>query len=385
MNSWLVDISLLDICLLSVLGAAFLFQLYFYCRYILSVPIHEHMRQKHLSVQKDEDLPGVSILVCAHNEQVNISSYLHTLLGQDYPRFEVIVVNDSSEDRTQAVLDAYAQSDPRLHLTFIPKDARVGSNKKLGLTLAAKAAQYELLLLTDADCRPMSRQWIRSMVSGLQPDKDIVLGYGGYFVAHGPLNGMIRLDTLFNGLHYMGAAITSRPYMGVGRNLLYRKEFFFSSGGFTAQMNKRAGDDDLFINHVATHRNTAVVACKSSVTWSPMKKSFREWFMQKRRHLGVSTDYRTLSKLHLLSEPLSRGLFYAALILTAIICPLPWVGVAIALFAIRLIWQFVLLNTASRMLGQGHITVPMMVWDILLPLLTLYIMLTNKLYKTNRW
>ena len=388
---WLTDISLVDKCLMIALLGVFVYQMYFYGRYIFSVPMYERRRvARRAAAQQAENVaepsqPGVSILVCARNEGDNLEHYLHSLLTQEYPRYEVIVVNDGSEDNTQAVLDNYHKQYPHLKLSFVPKEARVGSSKKLGLTLAAKAAQYDYLLLTDADCRPASPHWISAMMEGMTPDKDIVLGYGGYFVEHGALNRMIRFDTLFNGLHFLGAAITGRPYMGVGRNLLYRKSLFFSIGGFSHQMTSRAGDDDLFVNQVATHQNTAVVCSRDSVTWSISKQSWSDWMVQKRRHLSVSPRYRLASRVHLTLEPLSRGLFYALLIAIAVLSPLPVICAAAVLWLIRLLVQWIGINIGAYLFGQGHIGIIRLVWDIFLPVINLYILLTNSIHKPTRW
>ena len=158
--------------MLGVFTLAFVYQVYFYGRYIWVR--HEKVTGDGLQVT-DGEKPGVSVIVCARNEGANLKAYMQSLLTQDYPRFEVIVVNDGSEDDTQAVIDEYAALDKRVHTTFVPKGARMRSTKKLGLTLAAKAAQYDYLLLTDADCRPESTKWISSMMSGFGEGKDVVL------------------------------------------------------------------------------------------------------------------------------------------------------------------------------------------------------------------
>ena len=364
----------------------FAYQVYFYVRYLEAIHRQARRKRKHPNPQvKDEDLPTVSVLVCAHNEAQNIEPYLQALLSQDYPTFEVIVVNDGSEDQTADIVEDYMLHDKRLHLTFVPKGARVGSTKKLGLTLAAKAARYDYLLLTDADCRPESNQWIREMVKGLSKEREIVIGYGGYFMEHSILSRMISYDTLFNGLHYLGAAIIGHPYMGIGRNLLYSKKLFFSSGGFSSQMTSRSGDDDLFINRVATKKNTAVVCTPESITWSLGKRTFHEWIMQKRRHLSVSPQYRLGTKLHLGIEPMTRGLFYALLIAIGCLSPLVCLLAALALWLIRFNMQFVVLNRGAHRLGQGWVTPTMMLWDIFLPIITLLLMCFNRVNKNNHW
>ena len=254
-----IELNTLDWTLIGILAALFIAQVYFYGRY-MAAPARRLRRDKKKVPSNDQmvNTPGVSVILAAHNEGDNLANYLQALLTQDWPEYEVIVVDDESEDNTRAVVESYMVQDPRLRLTFVPYGARVGSTKKLALTLAAKAAKYDYLLLTDADCVPESNHWIREMMSGFNQREgvDLVLGFGAYFAEKGHINRLERFDTLFNGLHYLGAALCGHPYMGVGRNLAYRKSLFFESGGFTRQMTNRSGDDDLFVNRVATKQNT---------------------------------------------------------------------------------------------------------------------------------
>ena len=371
---------------LGTLAFSALFQLYWYIRY-LCAPIRAMRGKRTASPEgKESDLPPVSVLVSARNAGTDLEAYLSALLAQDYPVFEVIVVDDGSEDNTREVIERYLTQDTRLHMTFVPRDARVRSTKKLALTLAAKAAQYDLLLLTDADCVPESTHWIAEMVSAFQSPTsnrqspiDIVLGFGAYFYRPGFVNRVVRYDTLFNGLHYLGAALCGKPYMGVGRNLAYRKELFFSSGGFSHLMTNRAGDDDLFVNQVATPDNTAVVVSADSYTWSPAKRTFRQWWLQKRRHLSVSPSYRPETKRRLVIEPLTRVLFYAAVLAAAIIALCSWYFVplyfALALFLLRWILQTVVINLSAHKMNQhGFNPLTILGLDIFLPLVNLWML-----------
>ena len=384
-NTW-------DWSILGTLGVLFIVQIYWYSRY-MAAPARWMRKNKKSQITNDQsqmdEVPGVTVVICAHNEWVNLSQNMRALLTQDYPEYELIVVDDGSEDCSREIIERYCVRDPRVHLTFVPYGARVGSTKKLALTLAAKAAKYDYLLLTDADCLPESDQWIRQMMSGFTGGKDVVLGFGAYFHEKGHVNRLTRFDTLFNGLHYLGAALCGHPYMGVGRNLAYRKSLFFESGGFSHLMTIRAGDDDLFVNHVATKNNTAVVVSRESITWSTTKKSFKEWWQQKRRHISVSPAYRGGTKLRLTLEPLTRGLFYAAVIVAAIY-QLPITNyqlpilllAAVALFVIRWIVQTAILNVSARRMGLKRFGMFSILWfDITLPLVNLWMLIVPKKYK----
>ena len=413
------SLHIVDYILLGSLLLLFVLQMYFYIRY-LAAPARKMRRDKKseisnlknevnraLAAEKSQISEGVTVILAAHNESYNLSQYLQALLSQDYPLYEVIVVDDGSEDSTREVVERYMTSDSRLKMSFVPYGARVRSTKKLAITLAAKAAKYDYLLLTDADCVPESSHWISEMMSGFEPSTlkngvnralaaensqhstDIVLGFGAYFMHKSHLNRLVQFDTLFNGLHYLGAALCGHPYMGVGRNLAYKKSLFFESGGFSHLMTTRAGDDDLFVNHVATRTNTSVVISRESLTWSPSKRTFKEWWQQKRRHLSVSPQYRTSTKCRLAFEPLTRGLFYVALIgtlvyyflCTSYIVPL---YIALGLFLLRWIVQTVILNTSARRLGLKSFNMFSILWfDIVLPLINLWMLLVPK--RQTKW
>lgn len=366
MSIGLFDISLVDLCLCGALVLVFAYEVYFYFRYLW------FRRPEHF--EPAGEAAGVSVILCAHNESYNLQAYVQSLLTQDYPTYEVIIVNDGSEDSTQSVIESYALLDKRVRTTFVPNGARVKSTKKLGLTLAAKAAKYDYLLLTDADCRPESNHWISAMMagfSGKEGQTEIVLGYGGYFAEPTLLNDVIQYDTLFNGLHYMGAARIGKPYMGIGRNLAYRKATFFEHGGFSDLMSTCAGDDDLFVNKVANKHNTAVVNTRDSITWSVPESTWKSWWQQKRRHLSVSSLYSAKSRRHLGKEPVARGLFYGLQIALYIVGSPLAMCFAFVLLLLRLTMQLAVLNRGAKMLGQPSIGLEIICFDILLPLITL--------------
>ena len=380
MNSWL---SHTDLILLAALAVVALYQCYFYLHYLLGVNRWVR-KQRSLEPVEESHLPKVSVIVCARNEQHNLQTYLHALLRQDYPAYEVIVVNDGSQDDTQQVLEQYALQHPNLYLTFVPCDARVMSSKKLALTIGLKAARYEHVLLTDADCRPESRFWIRSMMQAFVQggeDIEVVLGFGAYFEQKTVLSSLISYDTLFNGLQYLGMAAAKHPYMGVGRNLAYKKGTFFRNEGFRGFLNERSGDDDLFVNKVATGQNTAIVCSPESITWSPPKTTWYEWLHQKRRHLSVSNHYKTGSKMRLTIEPLSRAFFYLLLIVIALMGGGMAIGIAYALWWLRLVMQLSVINISAHRLGVRLFGIEIVVYDIVLPLITLWILFSQRFRK----
>lgn len=234
----------------------------------------------------------VSVIVCAHDEEQNLRELIPLLLQQNHPEFEVIIVNDRSNDGTYDLLLAETKKEPRLKMVKVDHTPSHVNGKKFGITLGIKAAKYDWILLTDADCRPNNENWIRTVSERTADLKDFVLGYSAYEKRPGFLNLFIRFETLFTAIQYIGYALAGNPYMGVGRNLAYRKSVFLDNKGFNNFLGVTGGDDDLFVNQHATAKNTAVALGSDSLTYSFPKTTFKEFYRQKIRHLSVGKKYR---------------------------------------------------------------------------------------------
>lgn len=321
----------------------------------------------------NETYPPVSVIVCARNESLNLEAYLPILLEQDYPEYEVIVVNDRSTDDTEDTLKLLGYKYPHLKTTFIPDRARFIDSKKMAVTLGIKSASNDLLLFTDADCYPRSKNWLQLMARNFTDQTQIVLGYGAYTYKKGFLNFLIRFDTLTIGIWYLNMALGRRAYMGVGRNMGYRQGFFLQTSGFTKHLNLQSGDDDLFINENSQKGNTRIEIDAQSVTLSTPKESFDLWLQQKSRHLSTSNYYRWSNKLFIGIELLSRLGFYGLLIATACLCYPFGLAMAGLVFLLRNVVQVSVINATAKQLGEKKFYFGVTLLDILLPLINLFL------------
>lgn len=272
------------------------------------------------------------MIICARNEAKNLQENLPLILNQNYPDFEVIVVNDCSVDGSVLILDQFKTLYPNLKVVTVTEHKRFKTGKKFALTMGIKAAKNEYLLLTDADCQPASDQWIELMQSGFSEEKEIVLGYSPYRKTSGFLNTFIRFETVKTAIGYLSAALHNKPYMGVGRNLAYTKTLFFRSKGFAAHLHLLSGDDDLFINQNATATNTAIQILPEAQTFSETKKGFINYYRQKRRHMGVGKYYKARNRTLITLDALSGFLFYIFLTVLLILKFEPWIVTGLFVF-----------------------------------------------------
>ena len=379
----IIDIGQLDVftsIILAFFALAIVMQLIFY----LFVYLRVVLRKEKQKTSQTNNLPPVSVIICARNEEENLSLNLASVLEQDYPSYEVVVVNDCSEDNTEQVLAEYKQKYPHLRSTIIKNNGSFRNGRKFAATVGIKAAQHEWLLFTEADCRPENDQWIASMSRCFSDQKDIVLGYGGYLVQNSYLNKWIRYNTCFTALQYFGFAKLGRAYTGVGRNLAYRKSLFFAHNGFAEHAHVLSGENDLLVNRAATSRNVSVTYVKNAHTRSIPKKTLKEWMWQKRWHFTTSTYYRKGQFLLLTLEPFSRVLMWVSFGVLMFFCPF-WQYI-LMVFLLRMILFMLITGFAAKRLNEPGILQHAIFFDLVMPFVYFYVFLLNRISsKHNKW
>ncbi len=293
---------------------------------------------------------AVSVVVCARDEAANLVKNLPGVLVQNYPStHEVVVVNDNSYDESKYILEALKKEFKQMQVVELTQEAKMIPGKKFPLSIGIKTAKHEILLLTDADCVPATENWISSMQHAYNDDTEIVLGYGPYHKKKGFLNKLIRWETFHTAIQYLSYALAGIPYMGVGRNLSYKKAVFFRHKGFSAHNHIVGGDDDLFINAAGNKKNTRINIDKESFTLSEPALSWAQWKKQKQRHYTTSKFYRPLHKFLLALYALVHFLFYPLVITTAIFFNWKW---ALIVLGIKWLLQGIVFYNMMKKLGE---------------------------------
>ncbi|RYJ45668.1 glycosyltransferase [Flavobacterium beibuense] len=242
----------------------------------------------------------VSVIICAKNEAENVKKYIPLIAEQDYPDFEVVLIDDASSDETLDILEEFKQKYPHIRLVKVENNEAFWANKKFALTLGIKAAKKQYLLFTDSDCYPTSKDWITQMSSQFSQNDTIVLGYGAYEkVKNSLLNKIIRFDEMLRTTQYFAWAKMGSPYLGEGRNMAYKKDEFFAVNGYMSHMHVRSGEDSLFINQAATGKNTTICYTPESFTYCEAKKTYRQWFAQKKRQIYLHSIFKGSDKLRI--------------------------------------------------------------------------------------
>lgn len=325
----------------------------------------------------------ISVIISARNEEDNLAKNLPYILEQDYPNFEVIVVNHQSVDGTEYILKAFQNSYPHLRVITLKPDKHLAFGKKLPLTVGIKGTKHNHLVLTDADCVPASDQWLKIMASKFSSKKEIVLGYGPLRKTKGFLNKLIRFDTAFIALNYLSFAKAGVPYMGVGRNLAYTKDLFLKNKGFKSHYSIQSGDDDLFIQEVAKNRNYTISLSPDSFCVSDAKKTWSEWYAQKSRHYTTSSNYKLFKKLLLGIYPLTLLLFYIFFVILLINNWMYWITLLIFLTVILNKW--IILGFTMKKLDQKSFIAGVILWDVFYAIITPIVFYTTEQSTETRW
>ena len=352
----------------SILATTAAIQLFYYLFFYLAVYLHKPAQ---INTRKEP----VSIIICARNEAENLKNFLPSVLEQDYPDYEVIVVNDCSEDNSYEILGEFLKKYPHLKISTVNKDPKFTHFKRFAQFIGIKAAKNDILLFTDADCHPESEKWIEKMTSHVDDKITFVLGYGGYLAGKGLLNKYVRYDCMTIAMQYLGMAIRGIPYMGVGRNLVYSRSVFFANKGYGSHNHLVSGDDDLFVNSNSSRKTTCVEFGDGSHTRSVPVTTLKAWVTQKKRHLTTAPYYRLSHKVLLATEPLTRVLFYTSF--TSLCITNFFLPFTLAIFGLRLITQITVLSLVQKKLKEPGLLIYSIFFDIFSPVINGILYLGN--------
>ena len=337
----------------------------------------------------DEELEPVSIVICARDVYEYLIDLIPALLTQDYPDYEIVVVNDCSDDETEEYLKDLERREPKIKPVQLKQHLNFFNGKKFPLSMGIKSAKNDIIVLTECNCMPVNDQWLRSVVNRYNNQTEIVIGYSPYVQKKSTLNRIMRFDALQNGLLYLSAALSRRPYMGVGRNLSYRKELFYRNKGFISHYMTSVGDDDLFISQVANKKNTEVLIDAENAILTTPTSSFKLWIRHKSSRYSTVSKYNVGARISLSLFYLSQFLFYASFI--ALLCLKPafvitngaafYIPILVFFFLLRFGTQLIIYHKASKRLGEKGLLPGLIAYDFLFAFLSPLLRLMGRMDK----
>ena len=349
--------------------------------------------KKHPVMKPDDTLEPVSVVVCARDAYHHLVELIPALLSQDYPEFEVVVVNDCSDDETEEYLKDLVRHETRVKTVLLRQHLNFFFGKKFPLSMGIKSASHDLLVLTDPDCRPTSNQWLRSVVGCYGKGTEVVVGYAPTETTSGLTDRLVRFNAVQQATMYLSAALAGRPYMGVGKNLSYRQSLFFRNKGFTSHYGMAEGDDDLFVSQAAHRRNTAVHLDADNTVVCAAPTSFGAWVRQQCRRYTTIKMHRFGPRAFAALHYWSQWLYYASFIALLFLPPaftlsfeIPYAAyyfpALVVLFLFRYISQMILYRGTTHRLGERGLLPGLILWDFVFAILTPLLRISGRMRRS---
>ena len=364
----------LSFIVLLCFGITFIIQLiYHWCVFSKLAFFKKKSRAK-----SDDQFEPVSVVVCARDAYEYLQDLVPVLLTQDYPDYEIVIVNDCSEDETEEWLKDIERREPKIKPVQLRQHLNFFNGKKFPLSMGIKSAKNDLIVLTDVNCLPTNSQWLRSVVHSYGNNTEVVIGYSPYFNKKGVFNKIMRFDAVQYAMQYLSAALNKHPYMGIGTNLSYRKELFYRNKGFTSHYTTSVGDDDLFISQVAKGKNTEVlIDAENAILTTPPHK-FGMWAHIKSSRYSTISQYDTKAKASSALFTWSHFLFYASFIALMLLKPafalsigaVYYIPILVFFFLLRYGSQMIIYHGATKRLGEKGLLPGLIVYDLIFAFLT---------------
>lgn len=369
--------NIIEIIILSLFLILFIVQVYFYIRYYRKPFNFADMGDDRPSIADNSTrrYPMVSVIISSENEADNLAINLPLILEQDYPNFEVIVINDGSTDETDTLLQSLKLRYSHLYQTFLPlsNDKQFGRHK-LALTIGIKAAKGEVLLFTEPYCRPISNQWMKRLAAKISDKTDVVLGYSYYIRTNSFYNRVARFDNHLFSMQYLSKAIIEKPFTGTYRNVAFKKQLFFDNKGFSSHLNIENGED-LFINHIVNNKNTEVSLSQDSFIETSLN-SFALWQQIKKNYSIARSCFKNHEASVFSVEAGSRYLFYllfiGSIVYSSVFQQWAMLAITILLFLIRFSMQVFIMNKSTQYFHSGRFYFSIIIMDIIQPVYNLF-------------
>ena len=383
MNIWGFSFTVLELAFLGILTVAFIYQLVFYLRYIAAFSRNNRREKKNKISFNDSYLP-VSIIIYAKNDDDNLQKNLFFFLEQEYPAyFEVVVVTENPTAETEQILSELQQKYGNLKITFIPSNMITIVPRKLALTLGVKAATSDWIVFANIDSMPEDRFWLKQIARNFLPETDFVFAYTSVFKGTKFYGKLITYDTFFSQAKLLGYALCKKPISGMASNLAMRKSLFMNNKGLKKTLTLSEGDVEIIANYCARKQNTRVETTADSVIWSNVKKSFAEWFHSHEIQMFTKQQFRFASVWRLNIETFFRIAFYLTFAACLVFGNYITMAATGLLFIARFATQLITINSSSKQLGGQRYYVSIILFDILLPLIDLYILIFRKRLKKH--
>lgn len=335
--------------------------------------------------QLREKEPAVSIIVPLFAEDSNyLDTSLVTLLTQDYSEpFEVVLVYVGNSNDFFDDVKTLQRLYPNLSPVHIDCSPYYPVSQKIALNVGIKSAKYDYIITSSSDATPTSERWLGLLAKGFLYG-DIVLGYSGMAKGAGFKNYIFRIHRFATSMHWLSSAIRQKSYAGSRNALGFTKKLYFDARGYNF-LNMNVGEDDLFLQKIATADNVSVVLSPRATCDETIWGSWSWWWPRELELHSTHQHYPKMTTTLYSTELTLRLLFFVAILAALIFMPWPFKIAALVLAVVRyLLVLFVLARNALR-LGEKGLMGRYFIYDIIEPILRFAISTSSGQKRKQPW
>lgn len=326
--------------------------------------------------------PPISLLIFVKNSAAYLEKNLTYFLNQDYPEFEILLIDNCSSDDTDEVLEKIKTKHKKVRIINVENNESFWANKKYTYTLAIKAAKYNHLLFSEIIAKPISKNWILEMSNQISDKKSLVLGYTKHNTSKGFMNLLIRFNDVLDALKAFTFTKFNTPFRASAYNFSFTKDNFFRVNGFIKHIKINYGKDDLFLRDAYFKKNTSFSIDEDSFVEITKEKTFKDWFSAQKRNSFLQNHYKlnhqillflyTITKLGSLTLGITLLFFYPYKIILCII-------------GFYFLVKTIVLALATKKFKEPKIIFLFPFLEIILILLQISIFINNLMLKPNHW
>jgi len=324
----------------------------------------------------------ISVIIFVKNSAENLRNFLPSILTQNYPIFEIVLIDNNSTDKTHKVINSFAKKHPNIHIVSVENNEAFWGSKKYAMTLGIKAAKFEHLLFTEANCKPISEHWISEMSRQFSKEKTIVLGYSRYKKEKTIANFLIRFYHFLTAIQLLNFSKIGMPFMADGKNFAYKKEDFYRAKGFINHMKQELGEDDLFIQDAANKINTTYCISKNSFVETTNCDLFTDWFFLQRKKVFLRKKYQPKHRFVLNLFTISKLFFYVFGTVLLFFFPFE---IILSIMFVYFLTQYIIVGISAKRLDEKNLIYFLPLLDIVFLLIQMSIFMANLTSKPSHW
>ena len=333
-----------ELLLLAGFVLAFLIQLFY--QLLMSVFTLSGKRK-----EKPAEYPSISVIVPSRNYEDHLRELIPSLLEQDYPDFEVVVVDDCSSDGTEWYLAGLKLESDKLKTSRIIQETDFPN--ALVITIGVRAATKEWLIFLNPLCRVGGKDWLKAVSAGMHPETEAVFGFVKYTNTEGSMQKFFRYENFNSFMLYGSARYCGLPMPVSDVNMAYKREDFLNRKGFAAVLDARFSENELYINKISNRKNSAYLFDRSSVVTFTGETDWHDGMNFKKKQLLIKKKFTLGQKTFLWINTISRIAFDVTMIALLVLSPWRFWVAGIWVFKIlhELIWGMV----AQKRLGEKNL------------------------------